>query len=131
MPVPHDDSGTFCLVNRLSMKAGTVTQRRRRPTPYDRSAARRTGASSASSPAGTTGPAPDVAGGAASVGAGIGDGGAASVGAGIPPAGGAAFCARATDAVPERSNRRAAAQRVRVIVCLRLGSMARDYTHGG
>ena len=33
MPVPHDDSGTFFFVNRLSSQPGTDTQRSRAATP--------------------------------------------------------------------------------------------------
>src|SRR3954447_18524807 len=100
MAVPHDDSGTFFLVNRLSIQPGTETQRSRAATPYDRSAGRNTGASSARSPADTTGRlvaagSPGAAGGPLSVGTGIAAGGVS------------AFCACATDA-PESTNSRAA-----------------------
>src|SRR5438132_14203583 len=120
-PVPHDDSGTFFLVNRLSIQAGTETQRSRAATPYDRSAGRCLGASSASSPAETTGRVP--ASGAAA------GGGPLSVGAGIAAGGASAPCACATEA-PARTNSRAA-QSMRVMGRLRLGSEARDYTHRG
>jgi hypothetical protein len=51
------------------------------------------------------------------------------VGAGIAAGGVSAFCARAIEA-PESTNNKAA-QSMRVMGRLRLGSEARDYTHRG
>src|SRR4051794_41883700 len=91
MPVPHDDSGTFFFVKPFSSQPGTETHRSRAATPYDRSAIRWVGASSASSPGGTTGPAWPAAGGTPSAGAGIPAGGAGSGGAGGSPPRGVFF----------------------------------------
>src|SRR3954454_10521198 len=128
MPVPHDDSGTFFFVKTLSSQPGTETHRSRAATPYDRSAILWVGASSASSPGGTTGPAWPGAGGTPSAGAGTPAGGAVSAGAGIPPAGGS-FCARATEAKPESTSRAAHSGRVMDVSGLWGGREARGIIH--
>src|SRR3954465_2360605 len=111
MPGPHDDSGTFFFVKPFRSQPGTETHRSRAATPYDRSAILWVGASSASSPGGTTGPAWPGAGGTPSAGAGTPAGGAVSAGAGIPPAGGS-FCAGPPQAKPQSTSRAAHSGRV-------------------
>src|SRR4051794_41776369 len=102
MPVPHDDSGTFFFVKPFSSQPGTETHRSRAATPYDRSAIRWVGASSASSPGGTTGPAWPAAGGTPSAGGGTPAGGAVSAGGGGPPPRGLVSAPGAPGKTPRR-----------------------------
>ena len=88
------------------------------------------GASSASSPGRHDRAGGPGAGGPLSAGAGIPPGGALSAGAGIPPAGGS-FCARATEAKPDRTSRAAHSGRVMDVSGLGVVVSARDYTHDG